>query len=123
MKPYQKSNLEEICMIARVATFENVNVQDAAQKMNEAESIIRPITENMSGYEGHLELLSPEGRGMSITLFDSMESAAAAEPVFDETIPASLGDLFKEWEGRRLSVDYCSVLTMESELASFRGVA
>lgn len=47
-------------MITR-ATFENVNVQAAAQKAKEAESIIRLSTDNLSGYEGHLELLSPEG--------------------------------------------------------------
>ena len=56
-------------------------------------------------YAGHVELLSAGGDVLSITLFDSDDNAAAAERTFDEEMPSRLGDLFKSWEGRRVSVD------------------
>ena len=97
-------------MVARVASFEGVNVQVAQQTMDEAEAIIRPIVAGLAGYEGHLELVSPDGKVLSITLFDSAENAAAAEQTFDEEMPAKLGHIFKEWAGRRLSVDRYEVM-------------
>ena len=92
-------------MVARVARFEGVNVAEAERTMAEAEAVIRPMIEALAGYAGHLELLSDEGNVLSITLFETEEHAAAAERTFDEEMPTRLGDLFKGWEGRRLSVD------------------
>jgi hypothetical protein len=97
-------------MVARVASFEGVNVQEAEKTMDQAEPIIRPLVENLSGYQGHLELVSSNGKVLSITLFDSEEDAQAAEQTFDEEMPRQLGDLFKDWEGRRISVDRYKVL-------------
>ncbi|HYX89151.1 MAG TPA: hypothetical protein VE753_07265 [Gaiellaceae bacterium] len=98
-------------MVARVASFEDVNVQAAERTMDEAESIIRPLVEGLTGYKGHLELLASDGKVLSITLFDSEENAQAAEPTFDEEMPRRLGDMFKDWEGRRISVDRYKVLS------------
>jgi hypothetical protein len=97
-------------MVARVASFEDVNVQAAERTMDEAETIIRPLVEGLTGYKGHLELLASDGKVLSITLFDSEENAQAAEPTFDEEMPRRLGDMFKDWEGRRISVDRYKVL-------------
>jgi hypothetical protein len=97
-------------MVARVASFEGVNVQQAEKTMDQAESIIRPIVENLAGYQGYLDLVSSNGKVLSVTLFDSEENAQAAEQVFDEDMPRQLGDLFKDWEGRRVSVDRYKVL-------------
>jgi len=98
-------------MIARVASFEGVNVPVAESTMDEAESIIRPLVEKLAGYQGHLELVASDGKVLSITLFDSDENAQAAEPTFDEEMPRQLGDVFKDWEGRRVSVDRYKVLS------------
>ena len=98
-------------MVARVASFEGVNVQVAEQTMGEAEAIIRQLVENLAGYQGELALLAPSGKFLSITFFDSDESAQAAEPTFDEEMPRRLGDLFKDWAGRRVSVDRYEVLS------------
>jgi len=97
-------------MVARVASFEGVNVQAAESTMEQAESIIRPMVEGLAGYQGHLELVSPSGKVLSITLFASEENAQAAEQTFDEEMPRQLGDLFKGWEGRRVSVERYNVL-------------
>jgi hypothetical protein len=97
-------------MVARVASFEGVNVQAAERTMDQAEAILRPIVENLAGYQGYLELGSPSGRLLSIALFDSEENAQAAEQTFDEEMPRQLGELFKDWEGRRVSVDRYKVL-------------
>ena len=97
-------------MIARVASFEGVNVQEATQTTGEAEAVVRSLIEGLAGYEGHLELLASNGKVLSITLFDSKASAQAAEQTFDEEMPRRLGDLFKDWEGRRVSVDHYNVL-------------
>ena len=92
-------------MVARVARFEGVNVAEAERTLGEAEAVIRPLIESLAGYAGHVELLSAGGDVLSITLFDSDDNAAAAERTFDEEMPSRLGDLFKSWEGRRVSVD------------------
>lgn len=97
-------------MIARVASFEGVNVAEAERTMAEAESVIRPLVEGLAGYREHLELLSPDGRVLSITVFETEEDAQAAEPVFEEEMPRRLGELFDAWAGRRVSVDRYSVL-------------
>ena len=92
-------------MIARVARFEGVNVAEAERTREEAEAVVKPMIEALAGYAGHLELLSDDGNVLSITLFDNEENVAAAERTFEEEMPRQLGDLFKRWEGRRLSVD------------------
>jgi hypothetical protein len=97
-------------MVARVAAFEGINVQEAERTMGEAESIVRPMMEELTGYQGFLELVSPNGKGLSITLFDSEENARAAEQTFDEEMPQKLGNLYKSWEGRRLSVERYTVM-------------
>jgi uncharacterized protein YmfQ (DUF2313 family) len=98
-------------MVARVANFEGVNVQAVEATMDQAESVIRPLVEPLAGYQGHLELLSSDGKVLSITLFDSAENAESAEQAFDEEMPRQLGDLFQDWEGRRVSVDRYEVLS------------
>jgi hypothetical protein len=82
-----------------------VNVQAAQDTMDQAEAIIRPLLEGLDGYQGAMELVSPDGKFLSITLFDSMENAQAAEPTFDQEMPEKLGHIFQEWAGRRVSVD------------------
>jgi len=97
-------------MVARVASFEGVDVQEAERTIDQAESVIRPLIENLPGYQGHLELVSSTGKVLSITLFDLEENAQAAEQTFDEEMPRQLGDLFAGWKGRRVSVDRYNVL-------------
>lgn len=100
-------------MIARVASFEGVNVQEAQRTMDEAEAIIKSLVEPLPGYEGHLELATHDGKFLSITLFDSEEHASAAEPTFDEEMPRKLGDLYQAWGGTRTSVDRYQVASAE----------
>jgi len=97
-------------MVARVASFEGVNAEEAERSMDQAEAIIRPLIESLAGYQGHLELVASNGKVLSITLFDSDASARAAEQTFDVELPRRLGDLFEGWEGRRVSVDRYNVL-------------
>jgi hypothetical protein len=97
-------------VVARVATFEGVNVQVAERTMEEAEAAVRPMLEGLAGYQGHLELMSPEGKFLSITFFDTDANSEAAEPTFDEEMPRKLGEMFESWEGRRVSVDRCEVV-------------
>ena len=92
-------------MIARVASFEGINVEAAQSSMDEAEAIIRPMLAGLAGYSGGLELVSADGKFLSIALFDTEENAEAAEPTFDEEMPSKLGHIFQEWEGNRVSVD------------------
>jgi hypothetical protein len=97
-------------MVARVARFEGVNVEEAERTMDQADAILRTLVEGLAGYQGHLDLLSSEGDAISITLFDSGENAQAAERTFDEEMPRQLGEIFKSWEGRRVSVQRYNVL-------------
>jgi hypothetical protein len=97
-------------VFARVARFEGVNVEAAERTMEAAEAIVRPLVEALDGYAGHLEVLSSGGEFISITLFDSEQDAERAEPTFDEEMPRKLGDLFSDWEGRRLAVGRFNVL-------------
>jgi hypothetical protein len=97
-------------MVARVASFEGVDAGNAERTIGEAEEIIRPLMESLGGYQGYLELISADGKVLSITLFDSDASAEAAEQTFDEEMPRRLGDLFKGWEGRRVGVDRYNVV-------------
>jgi hypothetical protein len=100
-------------MVARVATFEGVNMQDAQSTMDEADAVIRSLVEGLAGYAGRLDLASADGKMISIAFFDSAENAAAAEPTFDEEMPRRLGEIFTSWEGRRVSVDRYEVVTDE----------
>jgi hypothetical protein len=98
-------------MVARVASFEGVNAEVAERTMDQVAAIISPLMEGLPGYQGHLELVASDGKVLSIALFDSEENAQAAEPTFDEEMPRRLGDLFKDWEGRRVSVERYKVLS------------
>jgi hypothetical protein len=98
-------------MVARVASFEGVNLEQSKQTMDQANEVILPLMEGLTGYQGHLELVSSNGKALSIALFDSDENAQAAEPTFDEELPRQLGQLFQDWEGRRVSVERYEVLS------------
>ena len=97
-------------MVARVATFEGVNVQEAERTIDQADAAVRPMVEGLAGYQGHMELIAPNGKVLSITYFDTEENAQAAEPTFDEEMPRQLGDIFRSWEGRRVSRDVYRVM-------------
>src|SRR5947207_9312687 len=97
-------------MVARVARFEGVNVQEVKRTMGEAEDRIRAIVEGLAGFGGYFDAISSDGQVLSITLFDSAENAQAAEEAFDAEMPQKLGDLFQSWEGRRVAVDLYEVL-------------
>jgi hypothetical protein len=98
-------------MIARVASFEGIDVQAAQSSMDEAEAVIRPLVEGLAGYQGRLDLATMDGKFLSITLFDTEEHASAAEPTFDEEMPKQLGPLFQSWGGHRTSVDRYQVVS------------
>jgi hypothetical protein len=100
-------------MIARVASFEGVNVEEAQRTMEEAEAIIRPLVEGLDGYKGQLTLVAEDGRVHTITFFESEESASAAEPTFDEEMPKALGHIFAGWAGHRVSVGHFFVASDE----------
>ena len=96
-------------MVARIATFEGINVQEAERTIGEAESRIRPLVEGLAGYRGSLQLLSSDGKALSITFFDSEDNVRAADQTFEEEMPRQLGDLFQSWEGQRVSVETYNV--------------
>jgi hypothetical protein len=100
-------------MVARVAIFEGVNMDAAQASMDEAEAIIRPMVNALAGYQGVMELAAADGRFISITLFDTAENAQAAEPVFDQEMPAKLGHIFQKWEGTRTSMGVFQVVGEE----------
>ncbi len=97
-------------MIAPVASFEGVDVAEAQRTMDEAVKVIRPLMEGLAGFRGYSELVSPNGKVLVISLFDSEENARVAEPTFDEEMPRRMGDLFRSWGGRRVSVDLYEVV-------------
>ena len=98
-------------MVARVARFEGIDIAKAQETMDQAESIIRPMVEGLPGFAGRMDLATMEGDFISITLFDSAESAQAAEQTFDEEMPKKLGPLFESWGGRRASVGVFEVVS------------
>jgi hypothetical protein len=98
-------------MVARVASFEGVNVEEAERTMERAEAIIRPLIEPLAGYRGHLELLASGGEMLSIVLFDSEANAEAAETTFNEEMPRRLGEIYASWEGRRVSARLYNVIS------------
>ena len=96
--------------VARVAIFEGINMEAAQATMDEAEAVIRPMVRALPGYEGTRELASADGKFISVTFFDSEENARAAEPMFDEEMPAKLGHIFEQWAGTRTSVGIFQVV-------------
>ncbi len=92
-------------MYARVARFEGVDVAAAKSTMDEAEAVLRPMMEALPGYGGELMLLAEDGTFLAVTLFDSQANAEAAEPTFDQEMPAKLGHLFRQWAGTRTAVE------------------
>ena len=100
-------------MVARVARFEGVDVEEAQRTMEAATAVIRPLVEGLAGYHGQLDLVTQDGQVISVTFFDTDENAQAAEQTFDEELPRQLGDLFGGWEGRRVSVDRFMVVADE----------
>jgi len=98
-------------MVARVATFEGIDVKQAQSTMEEADAIIRELVEGLPGYEGALQLATMDGKFISVSFFDSEENAKAAEPTFDEEMPKRLGKIFETWGGRRTSVDLYQVVS------------
>jgi hypothetical protein len=100
-------------MIARVATFEGINIENARSTMDEAEAVIRPLMEGLAGYQGRLDLANLDGQFVSITFFASEEDATAAEPTFDEELPRQFGEIFASWEGTRTSVALHTVVIDE----------
>ena len=97
-------------MIARVASFEGVNVEAARRTIGPGEAIILPLISGLEGFESSLALLSAGGKVLSITIFDTEANAQAAEATFDEELPERLGNLFEDWAGHRVSVDHYEVL-------------
>ena len=97
-------------MVARVAIFEGVDVEQAAATFAEADARVRPLLEALAGYPGYCDIGSDGGRVISVVLFDSDEDADAAEQTFDEEMPKALADLFEGFAGRRVSVERYRVL-------------
>lgn len=98
-------------MVARVARFEGINVQEVEKTMDQADAAIRPMVEALQGYKGSVDLMSPDGVMLSITLFESDADVQAAQATFEEEMPRKLGNLFQGWEGRRVSVEQFNVLS------------
>jgi len=89
-------------MWARVASFENVNVEELRRMAGQ-----RPPEDLIpSGLKGIFNLIDADGnRQLFITFFESREAIEAAEPTFER-----MGDNFsEEMRGRRVSVDYYEV--------------
>jgi hypothetical protein len=101
-------------MYARIATFESTDPAADEKLMGQAMEIAEPIIRGMTGIQGHMELADrSSGKSLSISLFDSEESAAAAEPIFDEEMPKALGEIMQQFSGRRISVELYEVLVDE----------
>jgi len=98
-------------VFARIASFEGVDVDEAARTMDEVRGRVEPIMRNMEGFQGYMELVDRSaGKALTIALFDSAENMEAAESTFDEEMPRQLADLFSQWAGRRAGVDRYEVL-------------
>jgi hypothetical protein len=101
-------------MYARIATFESTDPAADEKLMGQAMEIVEPIIRGMTGIQGHMELVDrSSGKSLSISLFDSEESAIAAEPIFDEEMPKALGELMQQFSGRRIGVERYDVLVDE----------
>ena len=97
-------------MVARVAMFEGINVEEAQKTMDEADAIIKSLVDDLPGYQGELGLATMDGKFLSITFFDSRENAEAAEETFDKVMPEKLGHIFEQWGGKRTAVDRFEVV-------------
>ena len=97
-------------MVARVAIFEGVDVDQAAATFAEADARVRPLLDALSGYRGYCDIASEDGKVITVVLFDSDADADAAEQTFDEEMPKALADLYEGFAGRRVSVDRYRVL-------------
>jgi hypothetical protein len=101
-------------MFARIATFESTDPAADEKLMPQAMEIVEPIIRGIPGIQGHMELADREsGKSLSISLFDTEESAIAAERIFDEEMPKALGELMQQFSGRRVSVERFAVLADE----------
>lgn len=101
-------------MYARIATFETTDVSGDEQLMGRAMEIVDPIIKGIPGIQGHMELVDrSSGKSLSISFFDTEESANAAEPIFDEEMPKALGEIMQQFSGRRVSVERYDVLVDE----------
>lgn len=101
-------------MFARIARFEGVDVEAADRTMDEARNRLGPLVRGIQGWQGSLELMDRQsGKVMTVSLFDSEESMSAAEPTFEEEMPRQLGDLMKDWSGRRTAVERYEVVMDE----------
>ena len=101
-------------MYARIATFESTDPAADERLMDQAMEIVKPMIRQLDGIQGHMELSDrTTGKALSISLFDTEENAVAAETVFDEEMPKALGDLMRQFSGRRTSVERYEVLVDE----------
>jgi hypothetical protein len=99
-------------MVARIATFEGVDIGAAERTLDAAHERLDPLFRGMAGWQGLLELVDrASGKVMTITLFESEDAMQAAEPTFEEEMPRQLGDLMAEWSGRRTSVERYEVVS------------
>ena len=97
-------------MFVRVVSFEGINIKELERTRERGEALFRPLIEKLEGYRGNLELVSETGKTLSITFFDSEENAEAAEETFSSEAPKEMGEIFKLWAGRRVSVQRYRVL-------------
>ena len=101
-------------MFARIATFESTDPAADEKLMGQATEIVEPIIRGIKGVQGHMELVDrSSGKSLSISFFDTEESAIAAESIFDEEMPRALGDLMQQFSGRRTAVERYEVLVDE----------
>jgi hypothetical protein len=104
-------------MVARVATFENINLDlvDEVSAWNQTE--VLPRARALAGYRAGLSIINRDERTVrGIVLFDSEEQARAAESTFAELPKLMPEDLRQRVEasGRRgPTVEVCDVLMIE----------
>ena len=95
-------------MHARVATFEEVDVDRAEGLAEETTDRLRSIIQKMEGWQGMLQLIDRSSRTqMLVHLFDSEENALAAEPTFED-MPNQVPEV-REIAARRGSVGHYDV--------------
>ena len=102
-------------VVARVATFEDVDVEAAPEVSAWIRENALPRTRELRGFKGGLTLLDRQRRRvLAITLFESEDDVAEAQPTFEE-IPSSMpDDLREKVAATRTSVDVCDVLVSDA---------
>ncbi len=97
-------------MIARMATFEDVNVDMAGEVVAWIEQNA-PAPDQIPGMRGGITLLDPDARRVrGITFFESREAAEAAAEMF-ESVPQQMPELIRrEISGKRTSVEILDVI-------------